>query len=90
MSEDLAKHVDLAYQLEKELEKTAKVETERNMTTYFAHELRASLHAIDSALNSMPDNLSPTAKSFVDAMQLSFNDCIQELELMNEDLASYK
>lgn len=48
----------------------AKVETERNMTAYFAHELRNPLHAIDSALNSMPDGLSEGAQSLVDAMQL--------------------
>ncbi|CAJ1948627.1 unnamed protein product [Cylindrotheca closterium] len=33
----------------------AKLETERNMTAYFAHELRNPLHAIDSALKLMPD-----------------------------------
>jgi len=48
----------------------AKVETERNMTAYFAHELRNPLHAIDSALNSMPDGLPDVAQSLVDAMQL--------------------
>ena len=40
----------------------AKLETERNMTAYFAHELRNPLHAIDSALKLMPDNL-PDADS---------------------------
>jgi len=48
----------------------AKVETERNMTAYFAHELRNPLHAIDSALSAMPDDLEGTAKSLVDAMKL--------------------
>jgi len=48
----------------------AKVETERNMTAYFAHELRNPLHAIDSALNSFPDGISDVAQSLVDAMQL--------------------
>jgi len=48
----------------------AKVETERNMTAYFAHELRNPLHAIDSALNSMPDGLPDVAQGLVDAMQL--------------------
>ena len=48
----------------------AKVETERNMTAYFAHELRNPLHAIDSALNAMPDGLKSTAQSLVDAMKL--------------------
>merc|ERR1712238_585884 len=40
----------------------AKLETERNMTAYFAHELRNPLHAIDSALKLIPDNL-PDAES---------------------------
>lgn len=48
----------------------AKVETERNMTAYFAHELRNPLHAIDSALNSMPDGLSDAAQNLVNAMQI--------------------
>lgn len=48
----------------------AKVETERNMTAYFAHELRNPLHAIDSALNAMPDGLNESAQSLVDAMKL--------------------
>lgn len=48
----------------------AKVETERNMTAYFAHELRNPLGAIDSALNAMPDNLPDEAKSLISGMQL--------------------
>lgn len=48
----------------------AKVETERNMTAYFAHELRNPLGAIDSALTAMPDDLSPSASSLVEAMKL--------------------
>ena len=48
----------------------AKVETERNMTAYFAHELRNPLHAIDSALNSMPTGLPDEAQSLVDSMQM--------------------
>ena len=48
----------------------AKVETERNMTAYFAHELRNPLGAIDSALNAMPDDLPESAKSLISAMQL--------------------
>ena len=48
-----------------------KVETERNMTAYFAHELRNPLHAIDSALKLMPDDLTPDAKNLVHAM----NEC---------------
>ena len=48
----------------------AKVETERNMTAYFAHELRNPLGAIDSALKAMPDNLPQSAQSLVDGMKL--------------------
>jgi PAS domain S-box-containing protein len=48
----------------------AKVETERNMTAYFAHELRNPLGAIDSALNAMPDNLPESARSLIAGMQL--------------------
>lgn len=48
----------------------AKVETERNMTAYFAHELRNPLGAIDSALTAMPDDLSPCAADLVKAMKL--------------------
>jgi PAS domain S-box-containing protein len=49
----------------------AKVETERNMTAYFAHELRNPLHAVDSALSLMPDDLPQEARMLVQAM----NDC---------------
>eukprot|EP00339_Tiarina_fusa_P000456 CAMPEP_0116998306 /NCGR_PEP_ID=MMETSP0472-20121206/1425_1 /TAXON_ID=693140 ORGANISM="Tiarina fusus, Strain LIS" /NCGR_SAMPLE_ID=MMETSP0472 /ASSEMBLY_ACC=CAM_ASM_000603 /LENGTH=1067 /DNA_ID=CAMNT_0004697421 /DNA_START=41 /DNA_END=3244 /DNA_ORIENTATION=- len=48
----------------------AKVETERNMTAYFAHELRNPLGAIDSALNAMPDDLPDSARSLIAGMQL--------------------
>eukprot|EP00978_Attheya_sp_CCMP212_P005884 scaffold13134_cov52-Attheya_sp.AAC.1 len=48
----------------------AKVETERNITAYFAHELRNPLFAIDSALRSMPPNLPSDAQSLVDGMQM--------------------
>eukprot|EP00980_Cylindrotheca_fusiformis_P030725 scaffold25303_cov117-Cylindrotheca_fusiformis.AAC.5 len=48
----------------------AKVETERNMTAYFAHELRNPLGAIDSALSAMPDDLPEAARSLVSGMQL--------------------
>jgi len=47
----------------------AKVETERNMTAYFAHELRNPLGAIDSALAAMPNNLPESAQSLVSDMQ---------------------
>ena len=48
----------------------AKVETERNMTAYFAHELRNPLGAIDSALSAMPDEMPESAKSLIKGMQL--------------------
>ena len=51
----------------------AKVETERNMTAYFAHELRNPLGAIDNALDSMPENLPVTANSLVEGMKLCCN-----------------
>lgn len=46
----------------------AKLEVERNMTAYFAHELRNPLHAIDSALGLMPSSLSEDSKLLVDGM----------------------
>ncbi len=39
----------------------AKMEMERDMTSYFAHELRNPLGAIDSALTTMPDDLTKNA-----------------------------
>lgn len=48
----------------------AKVETERNMTAYFAHELRNPLGAIDSALVAMPDDLAESTKDLITGMQL--------------------
>jgi len=48
----------------------AKVETERNMTAYFAHELRNPLGAIDSALAAMPDKLPENIESLVSGMRL--------------------
>lgn len=39
----------------------AKVETERAMTAYFAHELRNPLGAIDSALATMPEDVAKNA-----------------------------
>lgn len=48
----------------------AKVETERNMTAYFAHELRNPLSAIDGALSAMPDDLPDSARSLVTGMKL--------------------
>ena len=47
----------------------AKVETERNMTAYFAHELRNPLHAIDIALNLMPSNLETVEHEAYDLCQ---------------------
>lgn len=48
----------------------AKVEMERNMTAYFAHELRNPLGAIDSALVAMPEDLPDSARSLISGMQL--------------------
>jgi len=45
-----------------------KLEVERNMTAYFAHELRNPLHAIDSALKLMPGSLSDDSKTLVHGM----------------------
>ena len=39
------------------------------MTAYFAHELRNPLHAVDSALTLMPEDLPPDARSLVNAMR---------------------
>ena len=46
------------------------VETERSMAACFARELCNPLHTIESALNAIPDTISPQAQSLVDAMQL--------------------
>jgi len=64
--------------LGKTLAQEAKVETERNMTAYFAHELRNPLSAIDSALASMPEDLPENAQTLVSSMQVcsSFMSCI--------------
>jgi PAS domain S-box-containing protein len=49
----------------------AKLETERNMTAYFAHELRNPLHAIDSALQLMGQSLSAAQSTeLVNSMSL--------------------
>lgn len=70
MTED-RKHREALRQMEYlRASQEAKVETERNMTAYFAHELRNPLGAIDSALNAMPDDLTEEAKSLVSGMQL--------------------
>jgi signal transduction histidine kinase/CheY-like chemotaxis protein len=47
----------------------AAVETERNVTSYFAHELRNPLGAIDSALAAMPDDLPEQVQDLVSGMQ---------------------
>ena len=52
------------------LAQEAKVNTERDMTSYFAHELRNPLGAIDSALKAMPDDLPATAKELLVGMKL--------------------
>lgn len=48
----------------------AKVDIERNMTAYFAHELRNPLCAIDCALLAMPDNLPLETKELILGMRL--------------------
>jgi signal transduction histidine kinase len=60
-------HTDL---LGKTSAQEARVETERNMTAYFAHELRNPLGAIDSALVAMPDELPKPAKDLLKGMEL--------------------
>jgi len=47
-----------------------KVELERHLTAALAHELRNPLGAIDSALHTMPDNISEETKELVASMQL--------------------
>lgn len=50
----------------------AKVETERNMTAYFAHELRNPLSAIDSALQAIvEEDLPANSKELIQGMKLS-------------------
>jgi signal transduction histidine kinase len=49
----------------------ARVETERNITAYFAHELRNPLSAIDSALQSInEDAISPGSGELIEGMKL--------------------
>lgn len=49
----------------------SKVQTERNMTAYFAHELRNPLSAMDSALKAMPDEeLTEPVKELITGMRL--------------------
>lgn len=52
------------------LAQEASVETERNMTAYFAHELRNPLGAIDSALRTMPDDIPEATRDLIAGMQL--------------------
>jgi len=61
----------------------AKLETERNMTAYFAHELRNPLHAIDSALNLIPDNMPDS-----DTMELinSMRQCVDFMSAIMNNL----
>lgn len=50
----------------------AKVATERNITAYFAHELRNPLSALDSALRCImveSEEMSPSTKELIDGMQ---------------------
>lgn len=51
-------------------EKEAKIDTERNITAYFAHELRNPLSAMDNALTIISDETLPTStREILDAMQ---------------------
>jgi signal transduction histidine kinase len=60
-------HVDM---LSASREKEAKIDTERNITAYFAHELRNPLSAMDNAMAILLDNsLPPGTQETVDAMQ---------------------
>jgi signal transduction histidine kinase len=60
-------HVDM---LSASREKEAKIDTERNITAYFAHELRNPLSAMDNAMTILSDNsLPPGTQETVDAMQ---------------------
>ena len=52
------------------LEQSARVETETKMTSYFAHELRNPLGAIDCALESMPDDLPSQTNELISGMKL--------------------
>jgi len=52
------------------LAQEAKTETERNMTAYFAHELRNPLGAIDSALQAMPTDLPRDVRELIGGMQI--------------------
>jgi signal transduction histidine kinase/CheY-like chemotaxis protein len=50
---------------------TAKVDVERNMTAYFAHELRNPLSAIDCALQSLPrEEMPESSRDAIAGMQL--------------------
>jgi signal transduction histidine kinase len=65
----------------------AKVETEQNMTAYFAHELRNPLHAIDSTLKWMPEKLLEDAQNLIHAM----NECTSFMSsIMNNLLDVWK
>jgi signal transduction histidine kinase/CheY-like chemotaxis protein len=49
----------------------AKVETERNITAYFAHELRNPLSAMDSALETInEDEIPPNSRELIQGMKL--------------------
>lgn len=50
--------------------KQAKLDAEKRITAYFAHELRNPLGAIICALESVPDDISPALKELFDCMKL--------------------
>lgn len=58
-------------QKEIQTDQMAKVEIERNITAYFAHELRNPLGAIDCALSALPeDQLPDSTKELLSGMRL--------------------
>mmetsp|Transcript_15842 Transcript_15842/g.39351 ORF Transcript_15842/g.39351 Transcript_15842/m.39351 type:complete len:617 (+) Transcript_15842:846-2696(+) len=66
----------------------AKVEMERDMTAYFAHELRNPLGAIDSALQTMPDDLQQPTSAQGEAKELyqSIRQCTTYMSQIMGDL----
>jgi signal transduction histidine kinase/CheY-like chemotaxis protein len=48
----------------------AKIETEKNMSAYFAHELRNPLHSIVNALSVMPKDLDEQVQDLVESMEI--------------------
>ena len=66
----LAQKHDHAIMKGQHLAQMAKVDIERNITAYFAHELRNPLSAIDNALASMPCNDPDESEALLCSMKL--------------------